>query len=50
MKYDSPTVPIRIALRAVIQEDWERAENALIEALSAVRQQQAKAPKEAPKA
>lgn len=49
MKYDSPTVPIRIALHAAIQQDWDRAENALLEALGAVRRHRG-TKMEAPKA
>ena len=50
MKYSEPTRPIRIALAAVIQGDGERADGALCEALSMVRQRKAQATKEAPKA
>lgn len=49
-KYNEPTVPIRIALSAALKGDWQRAENALTEALSLVRQRRAKAEREAAKA
>jgi hypothetical protein len=50
MKYDEPTRPIRIALYATIQGDWERADGALSEAISLVRQRKAQATREASKA
>jgi len=37
-KYREVTTPIRIALYAAMKRDWERTENALMEALSMVRQ------------
>lgn len=50
MKYDSPTVPMRIAIRAAQNEDWDRAEAALLESLSVARKKKQESLKEAAKA